>query len=106
MLFVYKEYLKNYIIKGIFIKENIRDYIVLLVSLFGLRHNLSDGKCPDCGREVNEVSEEAYFFKLSKYQDRLVKFYEEHPTFIEPESRKNEMINNFIKPGLERFMCI
>lgn len=61
---------------------------------------LVDGKCPDCGREVHEVSEEAYFFKLSKYQDRLVKYYEENPDFIEPESRKNEMINNFIKPGL------
>lgn len=66
---------------------------------------LVDGKCPDCGRDVNEVSEEAYFFKLSKYQDRLVKFYEEHPTFIEPESRKNEMLNNFIKPGLED-LCV
>ena len=61
---------------------------------------LINGKCPDCGREVHEVSEEAYFFKLSKYQDRLVKYYEENPDFIEPESRKNEMINNFIKPGL------
>ena len=66
---------------------------------------LVDGKCPDCGREVNEVTEEAYFFKLSKYSDRLVKYYEEHPDFIEPESRKNEMINNFIKPGLED-LCV
>ena len=66
---------------------------------------LKDGKCPDCGREVNEVTEEAYFFKLSKYSDRLVKYYEEHPDFIEPESRKNEMINNFIKPGLED-LCV
>lgn len=72
---------------------------------FWTETQLIDGKCPDCGREVNEVSEEAYFFKLSKYQDRLVKFYEEHPTFIEPESRKNEMLNNFIKPGLED-LCV
>ena len=72
---------------------------------FWTETQLVDGKCPDCGREVNEVSEEAYFFKLSKYQDRLVKFYEEHPTFIEPESRKNEMLNNFIKPGLED-LCV
>ena len=72
---------------------------------FWTETQLVDGKCPDCGREVNEVSEEAYFFKLSKYQDRLIKFYDEHPTFIEPESRKNEMLNNFIKPGLED-LCV
>lgn len=64
-----------------------------------------DGKCPDCGREVKIVSEEAYFFKLSKYQDRLVKFYNEHPDFILPLSRKNEMLNNFINPGLED-LCV
>lgn len=67
---------------------------------FWTETQLINGKCPDCGRDVHEVSEEAYFFKLSKYQDRLVKYYEENPNFIEPESRKNEMINNFIKPGL------
>ena len=67
---------------------------------FWTETQLINGKCPDCGKEVHEVSEEAYFFKLSKYQDRLVKYYEENPDFIEPESRKNEMINNFIKPGL------
>ena len=72
---------------------------------FWTETQLVDGKCPDCGRDVNEVSEEAYFFKLSKYQDRLVKFYDEHPTFIEPESRKNEMLNNFIKPGLDD-LCV
>ena len=72
---------------------------------FWTETQLVDGKCPDCGREVTEVSEEAYFFKLSKYQDRLVKFYDEHPGFIEPESRKNEMLNNFIKPGLED-LCV
>ena len=72
---------------------------------FWTETQLVDGKCPDCGREVNEVSEEAYFFKLSKYQDRLIKFYDENPTFIEPESRKNEMLNNFIKPGLED-LCV
>lgn len=72
---------------------------------FWTESQLVDGKCPDCGREVKEVSEEAYFFKLSKYQDRLVKFYEEHPDFILPLSRKNEMLNNFIKPGLED-LCV
>ena len=72
---------------------------------FWTETQLVDGKCPDCGREVVEVSEEAYFFKLSKYQDRLIKYYEENPEFIEPESRKNEMINNFIKPGLDD-LCV
>ncbi|UZJ78963.1 methionine--tRNA ligase [Fictibacillus sp. KU28468] len=62
---------------------------------------LVDGKCPDCGREVKRVKEESYFFNMSKYADRLLQFYEENPEFIQPESRKNEMINNFIKPGLE-----
>lgn len=62
---------------------------------------LVDGKCPDCGRSVELVKEESYFLRLSKYADRLLQYYEEHPGFIQPESRKNEMINNFIKPGLE-----
>lgn len=62
---------------------------------------LEDGNCPDCGRPVNKVKEESYFFNMKKYADRLVKYYDEHVEFIEPESRKNEMINNFIKPGLE-----
>ena len=62
---------------------------------------LENGKCPDCGREVNRVKEESYFFKMSKYSDRLLQFYEENPDFILPETRKNEMVNNFIKPGLE-----
>ena len=64
-----------------------------------------EGHCPDCHREVHEVSEEAYFFRLSKYQDKLIEYYEKHPDFIEPESRKNEMLNNFIKPGLED-LCV
>ncbi|MGE7844003.1 methionine--tRNA ligase [Lysinibacillus sp. NPDC093712] len=62
---------------------------------------LEDGKCPDCGRAVHKVKEESYFFNMKKYADRLLAYYEENPDFIEPESRKNEMINNFIKPGLE-----
>ncbi len=61
---------------------------------------LVDGKCPDCGRDVSDAKEEAYFLKLGKYQDRLMKHIEENPDFIQPESRKNEMINNFLKPGL------
>ncbi len=62
---------------------------------------LKDGKCPDCGGPVHKAKEESYFFKLSNYADRLVKHIETHPEFIQPESRKNEMINNFIKPGLQ-----
>ncbi|MGG3468409.1 methionine--tRNA ligase [Neobacillus pocheonensis] len=62
---------------------------------------LVDGNCPDCGRPVEKVREESYFFRMSKYADRLLQYYEENPEFIQPESRKNEMINNFIKPGLE-----
>src|SRR5699024_641162 len=64
-------------------------------------YQLDNGHCPDCGKEVERVKEESYFFKMSKYADRLQKYYEDHPEFIQPESRKNEMLNNFIKPGLE-----
>ena len=66
---------------------------------------LVDGKCPDCGREVTKTTEEAYFFKMSKYADRLMKHIEENPDFIQPESRKKEMINNFLKPGLQD-LCV
>ena len=72
---------------------------------FWTESQLVNGMCPDCGREVKEVSEEAYFFRLSKYQDRLVEYIESHPDFILPKSRKNEMINNFIKPGLDD-LCV
>ncbi|WP_268877051.1 methionine--tRNA ligase [Cytobacillus massiliigabonensis] len=68
---------------------------------FFTERQLENGNCPDCGRPVNKVKEESYFFKVSKYADRLLQYYEENPSFIQPESRKNEMINNFIKPGLE-----
>lgn len=64
-----------------------------------------DGKCPDCGRPVTNEREEAYFFKLSAYADKLLKYYEDHPGFIEPQSRQNEMVNNFIKPGLQD-LCV
>ncbi|SDZ66539.1 methionyl-tRNA synthetase [Evansella caseinilytica] len=68
---------------------------------FFTEYQAKDGLCPDCQRPVEKVKEESYFFKMSKYADRLLKYYEENPGFIQPESRKNEMINNFIKPGLE-----
>ena len=66
---------------------------------------LVDGKCPDCGREVQLAQEEAYFFKMSKYADRLMKHIEENPDFIQPESRRKEMVNNFLKPGLQD-LCV
>ena len=72
---------------------------------FWTETQLVDGKCPDCGREVRRTSEEAYFFRLSKYQDQLIKLLEEHPDFLAPASRRNEMLNNFIKPGLED-LCV
>lgn len=72
---------------------------------FWTESQLVDGKCPDCGREVKVAEEEAYFFNMSKYADRLMKYYDEHPDFITPISRKNEMVNNFLKPGLQD-LCV
>lgn len=72
---------------------------------FFTESQLVDGKCPDCGREVVNAKEEAYFFKLSKYADRLIQYINEHPEFIQPESRKNEMMNNFLLPGLQD-LCV
>ncbi|MCX7571949.1 methionine--tRNA ligase [Tumebacillus sp. DT12] len=65
----------------------------------------ADGKCPDCKRDVAPLKEKSYFFRMQKYADRLIQYYEDHPGFIEPESRKNEMLNNFLKPGLED-LCV
>lgn len=72
---------------------------------FWTERQLVDGKCPDCGREVELTKEESYFFRLSKYQDRLIKYIEEHPDFIQPQTRQNEMLNNFLRPGLED-LCV
>lgn len=72
---------------------------------FFTESQLVDGKCPDCGGEVHDAKEEAYFFKLSKYADRLIQHIEDHPEFIQPVSRKNEMMNNFLKPGLQD-LCV
>ena len=66
---------------------------------------ITDGCCPDCGRPVSKTNEEAYFFKMSKYQDRLMQYIEDNPEFIQPESRKKEMVNNFLKPGLQD-LCV
>ncbi|SFB14942.1 methionine--tRNA ligase [Clostridium frigidicarnis] len=72
---------------------------------FWTETQLVDGKCPDCGRPVEKAKEEAYFFKMSKYADRLIEHIENNPDFIQPESRKNEMVNNFLKPGLQD-LCV
>ncbi|GAE94167.1 methionyl-tRNA synthetase [Gracilibacillus boraciitolerans JCM 21714] len=84
----------------IYLDEYEGNYCTSCESFFTERQ-LENGRCPDCGGPVERVKEESYFFKMSKYVDRLLAFYEENPSFIQPESRKNEMINNFIKPGLE-----
>ena len=72
---------------------------------FFTEHQLVDGKCPDCGRPVEKVKEESYFFRLSKYQDRIIKHIEDNPEFIQPQTRQNEMLNNFLRPGLED-LCV
>ncbi len=72
---------------------------------FWTESQLADGKCPDCGGKVEMAEEEAYFFNMSKYADKLMKYYDEHPDFITPVSRKNEMVNNFLKPGLQD-LCV
>lgn len=72
---------------------------------FWTETQLDHGNCPDCGRPVEKTKEEAYFFKMSKYADRLIEYIESHPDFIQPESRKNEMLNNFLRPGLQD-LCI
>lgn len=72
---------------------------------FWTESQLVNGKCPDCGRDVQDAQEEAYFFRMSKYADRLMEYIQAHPEFIQPESRKNEMINNFLKPGLQD-LCV
>ena len=72
---------------------------------FWTKSQLVDGKCPDCGREVKPAKEEAYFFKMSKYADRLIEYINEHPEFIQPVARKNEMMNNFLLPGLQD-LCV
>ncbi len=101
---VQKIFKKLYDQGDIYKGEYVGKYCTPCESFF-TESQLVDGKCPDCGRPVQEAKEEAYFFKLSKYQDRLMKHIEQNPDFIQPESRKNEMINNFIKPGLQD-LCV
>ena len=91
--------------KGDIYKSEYKGLYCTPCESFWTESQLVDGKCPDCGRDVQPKCEEAYFFKLSKYQDQLEKYIEEHPEFIQPAARKNEMINNFIKPGLQD-LCV
>ncbi|MGN1093258.1 MAG: methionine--tRNA ligase [Monoglobaceae bacterium] len=85
--------------------DSYEDWYCTPCESFWTETQLVDGKCPDCGREVHKQHEEAYFFKMSKYADRLMKYIEENPDFIQPESRKKEMVNNFLKPGLQD-LCV
>lgn len=91
--------------KGDIYKSEYEGWYCTPCESFFTETQLKDGKCPDCGREVQRTKEEAYFFKMSNYADRLMKHIEDHPEFIEPESRRREMINNFLKPGLQD-LCV
>ena len=91
--------------KGDIYKGEYRGLYCTPCESFWTEAQLVNGKCPDCGRDVAEASEEAYFFRLSKYQKQLEEYIESHPEFIQPVARKNEMINNFIKPGLQD-LCV
>ncbi len=91
--------------KGDIYKGSYEGWYCTPCESFWTESQLVDGKCPDCGRPVVKSQEEAYFFKMSKYADRLMEYYNEHPEFITPVSRKNEMVNNFLKPGLQD-LCV
>lgn len=91
--------------KGDIYKSHYEGMYCTPCEAFWSESQLVDGKCPDCGREVHLAKEEAYFFRLSKYRDRLIKLFEENPDFLQPESRRNEMLNNFLNEGLED-LCV
>ncbi len=91
--------------KGDIYKDYYEGWYCTPCESFFTETQLVDGKCPDCGREVKKTREEAYFFKMTKYADWLMEYFEEHPVFLEPEARKKEMINNFLKPGLQD-LCV
>lgn len=91
--------------KGDIYKDEYEGMYCTPCESFFTASQLVDGKCPDCGRPCQPAKEEAYFFKMSKYTDRLIEHIEKHPEFIQPESRKNEMMNNFIKAGLQD-LCV
>ena len=91
--------------QGDIYKSAYKGHYCIPCESFWTETQLVDGNCPDCGRPVEKKSEEAYFFKMSNYADRLIEYIETHPEFIQPESRKNEMLNNFLRPGLQD-LCV
>ncbi len=91
--------------KGEIYKGTYKGHYCKPCESFWTDSQLKDGNCPDCGRPVEQAEEEAYFFRLSKYSDKILKLYEDHPDFLQPQSRVNEMVNNFLKPGLED-LCV
>lgn len=100
-----KKIFKKMYDKGDIYKDQYEGWYCTPCESFFTETQLKDGKCPDCGREVHLAKEEAYKFNMSKYADRLMKHIEDHPEFIEPESRRKEMVNNFLKPGLQD-LCV
>lgn len=91
--------------QGDIYKSHYEGWYCTACESFFTESQLVDGKCPDCGGDVHKEEEEAYFFKMSKYADQLIQYIEDHPQFIQPESRKNEMLNNFLRPGLQD-LCV
>ncbi|ERI94298.1 methionine--tRNA ligase [Clostridiales bacterium oral taxon 876 str. F0540] len=91
--------------QGDIYKSSYEGHYCIPCESFWTETQLVNGNCPDCGRPVEKKTEEAYFFKMSKYADRLIEYIETHPEFIQPESRKNEMLNNFLRPGLQD-LCV
>lgn len=102
---VVKKVFKKLYDQGDIYKSEYEGWYCTPCESFWTETQVENGCCPDCGRPVKKTKEEAYFFKMSKYQDRLMKHIEEHPDFIQPESHKKEMINNFLKPGLQD-LCV
>jgi len=100
-----KKIFKKLFDQGDIYKDSYEGLYCTPCEAFFTKHQLQNDNCPDCGRPVNNISEEAYFFRMSKYQDALIKHYNENPEFLMPLSRRNEMINNFIKPGLDD-LCV
>ncbi len=96
---------KKFYDQGDIYKSEYEGWYCVPCESFFTETQLVDGKCPDCGREVQKTKEESYFFKMSKYQDWLMQYIEDHPDFIYPEARKKEMVNNFLKPGLQD-LCV
>lgn len=96
---------KRFYEQGDIYKDEYEGWYCTPCESFWTESQLVDGKCPDCGRPVQKAKEEAYFFDMQKYADRLIQYIEEHPDFIQPESRKNEMLNNFLRPGLQD-LCV